>query len=88
MVAGHVRMEIEALGHLRRGDAVGAVLHVEVDLTSGGIPEGRRDGRHRRRKLVVGERRVRMRRVLVHASPLRRFAGGRWADRLAPRMAL
>ncbi len=43
VVAGDVGVQLEVLGDLGRGDAVGGVAHEEVDLAPGGITERVRD---------------------------------------------
>ena len=58
VVAGHVGVQVEALGHLGGGDPgrrspVGrrCGVHEEVDLAPGGVAEGRGDGGDRRGEL-------------------------------------
>ena len=55
VVAGHVGVQVEALGHLGGGHAVGALVDVEEDLPAGRVTEGRGDGRDGRRELGGGQ---------------------------------
>ena len=50
VVAGHVGVEAELLGHLRRRDAPLVLVGEEVDLPPGRVAEGVGDGRHRGRE--------------------------------------
>ena len=55
MVAGHIGVQIELLGRLACGDAIGVLVGEEVDLASGGVAEGRGDRSDRRSELCSTE---------------------------------
>ena len=55
VVAGHVGVELEALGDLGRGDAIGPLVDVEEDVPAGRVPERRGDRGDRRSELGGGQ---------------------------------